>query len=156
MVFNGFGWSFCVAVCRLFIIWHHRHLLSGSAINLYRVLDTIIWFGNHSIITLADYEQSALNESLIFCSINGEGNWYENAVCESFFHALKIELIYQHKYEFRAQANRAEIWQIKACHIRARRHSGIEYQSSINFEIQTEIIAWKTPLYWRQISKKSI
>ena len=75
------------------------------------------------------------------CSMSGKGNCYDNAVCESFFHTLKVELIYQRKYKFRTQAKRSIFWYIEAYYNRVRRHSGIDYQSPIDFEIQAENVA---------------
>ncbi len=68
------------------------------------------------------------------CSMSGKGNCYDNAVCESFFHTLKTELVYQRKYEMRDQARRSIFWYIEAYYNRIRRHSGIDYMSPIDYE----------------------
>jgi len=69
--------------------------------------------------------------------MSGKGNCYDNAVCESFFHTLKTEHVHRFDYETREQAKRSVFWYIEAYYNRIRRHSGIDYQSPINFEKQT-------------------
>jgi putative transposase len=81
------------------------------------------------------YQRLIKNHSLL-CSMSGKGNCYDNAVCESFFHTLKVELVYQRRYETRDQAKRSIFWYIEAYYNRVRRHSSIDYKSPINFEIQ--------------------
>ena len=82
-----------------------------------------------------DYQKLFRKHELL-CSMSCKGNCYDNAVCESFFHTLKVELIYQRNYETRDQAKRSIFWYIEAYYNRVRRHSGIDYLSPINFEIQ--------------------
>ena len=81
------------------------------------------------------YQRLIKNQALL-CSMSGKGNCYDNAVCESFFHTLKVELVYQRHYETRDQAKRSIFWYIEAYYNRVRRHSSIDYKSPINFEIQ--------------------
>ena len=81
------------------------------------------------------YQKLIKNHSLL-CSMSGKGNCYDNAVCESFFHTLKVELVYQRQYDTREQAKRSIFWYIEAYYNRIRRHSGINYKSPINFESQ--------------------
>ncbi len=80
-----------------------------------------------------DYQRLITNHQLK-CSMSGKGNCYDNAVCESFFHTLKTELVYQRKYENREQARQSIFWYIEAYYNRVRRHSSIGYMSPINYE----------------------
>lgn len=48
--------------------------------------------------------QKCLKKAGILPSMSGKGNCYDNAVMESFFHSLKMELLYNTKYETRNQA----------------------------------------------------
>ena len=73
--------------------------------------------------------------------MSGQGNCYDNAVCESFFHTLKAELVYQRNYETQGQAKRSIFWYIEAYYNRVRRHSGIDYKSPIDFEHQVQHVA---------------
>jgi len=78
--------------------------------------------------------QRLITKHQLKCSMSGKGNCYDNAVCESFFHTLKTELVYQHQYETRAQARQSVFWYIEAYYNRIRRHSSIGYMSPINYE----------------------
>jgi len=42
----------------------------------------------------------------IICSMSGKGKCWDNAVMESFYRTLKVELIYQNQYETRGEAQR--------------------------------------------------
>jgi transposase InsO family protein len=56
---------------------------------------------------------------------------------ESFFHTLKTELVYHHRYESRAEARR-DIFEyfeyIEVFYNRLRLHSAIGYESPENYE----------------------
>jgi len=51
--------------------------------------------------------QRLIKDQALLCSMSGKGNCYDNAVCEIFFHTLKVELVYQRHYETREQAKRS-------------------------------------------------
>ncbi|MGI9283773.1 MAG: IS3 family transposase [Pseudomonadales bacterium] len=78
--------------------------------------------------------QKIIKRHQLRCSMSGKGNCYDNAVCESFFHTLKTELVYQRHYENREQVRRSIFWYIEAYYNRVRRHSGIGYMSPLNYE----------------------
>lgn len=82
--------------------------------------------------------QKLIRDNGLKCSMSGKGNCYDNAVCESFFHTMKVELIYQRNYQTEDQARRSIFWYIEAYYNRIRRHSGINYQSPVNYENQAE------------------
>lgn len=71
-------------------------------------------------------------------SMSRKANCWDNAVAESFFKTLKVELIYQNKYETRKQAELSIFEYIEAWYNRNRRHKQLnnltilEYQKSIN------------------------
>jgi len=48
--------------------------------------------------------QKLLKRNGILCSMSRKGNCWDNAVMESFYHTLKVELIYRKTYETRGQA----------------------------------------------------
>ena len=50
--------------------------------------------------------QVLLGKRGILCSMSRKGNCWDNAVMESFYRTLKVELIYQRKYETRIEAQR--------------------------------------------------
>jgi putative transposase len=70
-------------------------------------------------------------------SMSRKGNCWDNAVAESFFKSLKAELVYQHNYESRTQAEISIFEYIETFYNTNRRHKHLnnltilEYQKSI-------------------------
>jgi len=63
------------------------------------------------------------------------GNCYDNAVMESFWSSLKLELVYRRTFISRAQA-RAQIFDyIEIFYNRHRIHSSLAYHSPVDFEL---------------------
>ena len=63
-----------------------------------------------------------------------KGNCYDNAVMESFFHTIKVELVYGNVFETRMQARRCIFEYIEVFYNRIRIHSAIGYNSPENYE----------------------
>ena len=83
-----------------------------------------------------DY-RGLLAEHGIACSMSGKGDCYDNAVMESFFKTLKVELVYQQQgqaYRTREEAKRSIFEYVEVFYNRRRRHSGIGYISPEEFE----------------------
>jgi transposase InsO family protein len=80
-----------------------------------------------------DY-RDLLEREGITCSMSGRGDCYDNAVMESFFKTLKVELVYQQEFATRAQARLAIFEYIEAFYNRKRLHSSLDYQSPADFE----------------------
>jgi len=70
----------------------------------------------------------------ILLSMSGTGNCYDNAVAESFFHTLKTEHVYQHKFETREDAKRSLFEYVEVFYNRQRAHSFLGYLSPEEFE----------------------
>lgn len=81
----------------------------------------------------SDTYQSMLVQHDFVCSMSGSGNCYDNAVMESFYHSLKVELIHSHKYPRREEAQKAIFEYIEVFYNR-QRHSLLGYQSPMKFE----------------------
>lgn len=80
--------------------------------------------------------QALLETHGIECSMSRKGNCWDNAVAESFFHTLKVELIQNQNYKTRQQAQ-ADIFEyIEVFYNRQRRHSYLDYLSPVEFELQ--------------------
>jgi transposase InsO family protein len=71
--------------------------------------------------------QAVLKAAGIQCRMSRRGNCWDNAVAESFFHSLKVELIHGRNYLTRQEA-RIEIFDyIEVFYNRQRRHSALGY-----------------------------
>lgn len=69
-------------------------------------------------------------------SMSGKGNCYDNAVVESFFHTLKVELVYSEVYQARTAAKASIFEYIELFYNKVRMHSTLGYCSPIDFEGQ--------------------
>lgn len=68
------------------------------------------------------------------CSMSRKGCCYDNAAMESFFHSLKVEMIYRECYETREQARHSIFEYIEMYYNQCRRHSAIGYSIPMVFE----------------------
>jgi transposase InsO family protein len=82
-----------------------------------------------------DY-RAALEKRHFVCSMSRKGDCWDNAVAESFFATLKVELVYRTRFATRAAAKRALFDYIETFYNRRRRHSSLGYLSPIDFETQ--------------------
>lgn len=67
-------------------------------------------------------------------SLSRPGQRWDNAVAETFFATLKVELIYHHSWPTRAAARQAIFEFIEIDYNQQRMHSAISYQSPVNYE----------------------
>lgn len=67
-------------------------------------------------------------------SMSRKGNCWDNAPMESFFKTLKVELIYEHRYETRSEAARSIFDYIEIFYNRQRMHSALNFQTPEAFE----------------------
>ena len=70
----------------------------------------------------------------ILSSMSRKGNCWDNAVAESFFATLKIELVYQTQWRTRQEARSAVFEYIELFYNRQRRHSALGYLCPSEFE----------------------
>lgn len=80
-----------------------------------------------------DYRK-ALENGLMVCSMSRKGNCWDNAVAESFFSTLKMELVYLTEFATRTEARAAIFDYIEIFYNRERRHSSLGYLSPEAFE----------------------
>ena len=78
--------------------------------------------------------QSLLKTNGILWSMSRKGDCWDNAVAESFFHTLKVELIHGKTYNTRQEAKTAIFEYIEGFYNRQRRHSYLGYLSPEDFE----------------------
>lgn len=78
--------------------------------------------------------QALLKTHGLIGSMSRKGNCYDNAVAESFFHSLKVELVHHADYRTRQQARSAIFDYIEIFYNRQRKHSYLNYRSPVEFE----------------------
>jgi len=83
----------------------------------------------------ADY-RAVLEQHGMFTSMSRKGNCWDNAVAESFFATLELELIVKHRWATRDDARRAIFRFIESWYNRERRHSTLDYVSPAQYEEQ--------------------
>lgn len=81
----------------------------------------------------SEYRQ-ILNEHGFMPSMSRKGNCYDNAMVESFFHTLKVELIHRRRYASRQEARTDIEDYIIGFYNSIRRHSSIDYLSPNLYE----------------------
>jgi hypothetical protein len=67
-------------------------------------------------------------------SMSRRGNCWDNAVAESFFSTLKLELVHEHDWATRAEARAAIFEYLEVFYNGQRRHSSLDYVSPVAFE----------------------
>jgi len=80
-----------------------------------------------------DY-RAQLDAHGITCSMSRKGNCWDNAVAESFFATLKIELVAEAQWRTHADATADLFEYIEVWYNRQRRHSSLNYQSPVEYE----------------------
>jgi putative transposase len=81
-----------------------------------------------------DYRH-ALRQAGLLASMSRKGNCYDNAAMESFWATLKLELVYRHCFNTRAQAQTQIFDYIETFYNRQRAHSALDYLSPVDFEL---------------------
>ena len=78
--------------------------------------------------------QRVLDARGIVCSMSRRGDCWDNAVAESFFATLKLDLIFRRTFRTRREARQAIYRYIEVFYNRQRRHSYLGYLSPAEFE----------------------
>ena len=87
----------------------------------------------------SDDYQSLLRTRDTTVSMSRKGNCWDNAVAESFFSALKKELIHHRRFETRNQAKSEIFDYIEVFYNRQRLHSTLDYHSPVEFEEKNNV-----------------
>ena len=82
-----------------------------------------------------DYRR-ALEREGITCSMSRRGNCWDNAVAESFFGTLKVELVHENDFATRQEAEAQITEYIEDFYNVRRRHSSLGYESPLAFELR--------------------
>ena len=68
--------------------------------------------------------------------MSGKGNCFDNAMVETFFKTLKVELVWRTVFQNRAEATAAIARYIDVFYNPVRRHSALAFSSPLQFETQ--------------------
>jgi putative transposase len=68
--------------------------------------------------------------------MSAKGNPYDNAVAESFFHSMKVELIHGESFDTRKTMRQAVFEYIEVDYNRTRKHSANGLISPLAFEMK--------------------
>lgn len=90
--------------------------------------------------------QALLREHGIQLSMSRTGNCYDNALVESLWARLKVECLYEQRFQTHRQARSAIFDYIEVFYNRQRRHSSLGYLSPVAFETnQSQSVGSPTP-----------
>lgn len=78
--------------------------------------------------------QGLMKKSKFEVSMSRKGECYDNVCMESFFHILKVELVYLTRYQTRAEAKQNIFEYIEAFYNQTRLHSALGYISPCAYE----------------------
>jgi len=73
-------------------------------------------------------------------SMSRKGDCWDNAVAESFFHTLKVELVHKYRFRTREEAKRRIFEYVEMYYNRKRTHSTLNYLSPFEFEKRANLI----------------
>lgn len=82
----------------------------------------------------AEY-RSVLAQYKMKPSMSRKGNCYDNAMVESFFRTLKVELVYTRKFKTKEEARSAIFEFIEVWYNRQRLHSSLDYMTPEQYEL---------------------
>ena len=94
----------------------------------------LVWHSDRGSQYASDSHLQIIKQHNITQSMSRKGNCWDNAVAESFFHTLKIELIYQNKFKTREEAKNVIFEYIEVFYNRIRVHSTNNYCSPVDYE----------------------
>lgn len=94
----------------------------------------LIWHSDRGSQYASFEYQRLLKDFQIQGSMSRKGNCWDNAVAESFFHTLKVELVHHERYSSREEAQISIFDYIETFYNRKRRHSTLGYLSPVEFE----------------------
>ena len=71
---------------------------------------------------------------VMIASMSRKGDCWDNAVAESFFHTLKVELVNRYRFKTKAEVKQVIFKHIEMYYNTKRTHSTLGYLSLVDFE----------------------
>lgn len=148
---TGSGWLYLAIVMDLYsrrvVGWAMRSRMTeeltidslNMALNSRRIENGLLHHSDQGSQYSSDRFISVMKNHNITCSMSRKGSCYDNAVAESFFKTIKVELTREMKFKTRENARSAIFEYIEAFYNRRRLHSTLGYRSPVEYEKQTLI-----------------
>ncbi len=145
-IWTSEGWLYLAVVLDLFsrriVGWAVRDTLKTDlalealqrALALRQPPHGLIHHSDRGIQYCSKRYQDLLKAHGILSSMSAKGNCYDNAPAESFFKTLKSDLVWRTVFASRQSAKRELEKYINAFYNSKRRHSALNFQSSIDYE----------------------
>lgn len=146
---TGTGWLYLAVVLDLFsrkvVGWSMANHMKTELVNNALLMTIgkrkpkagLLWHTDRGSQYASESHRQLLTTYQIKQSMSRKGNCWDNAVSESFFHTLKIELIHQVKFNNQEEARQAIFEYIEVFYNRTRMHSANDYRSPENYERAT-------------------
>ena len=106
------------------------------ALNRRDTSDGLLLHSDRGVPYRSNEYQQRLRDLCFVPSMSRKGNCWDNAVMESFFARLKVELIYPENYRVLDELRRGLFEYIEIFYNRRRRHSSLGYSTLANYELQ--------------------
>lgn len=143
---TGEGWLYLATVVdlasRRCVGWAMRDTLETEivtsalrmAVEQRRPSAGLLFHSDRGVQYASDEFRQLLAAHRIQPSMSRKGDCWDNAVAESFFATLELELVARTRWRTRAEARRAVFAFIETWYNRERRHSTLGYRSPISYE----------------------
>ena len=125
------GWSLSSRICRHLVL----DALEMAALRR-RPEPGLIHHSDRGVQYACGDFQKLLKRHGMVPSMSRKGDPYDNAVAESFFKTLKVELVYRRRFRTRLEAKAAVVEYIELFYNSRRRHSSLGYLSPNDYEKQ--------------------
>jgi transposase InsO family protein len=94
----------------------------------------LVYHSDRGVQYAANDFKALLAQNEFVGSMSKKGDCWDNAVAESFFHTLKVELIHRTKFKTREEAKRRIFEYVEMYYNRKRAHSTLGYLSLFEYE----------------------
>ena len=140
------GWLYLAVVIDLFsravVGWSMNSRMTASLVNGAMLMAIrnrktakgLIYHSDRGSQYASDSYRKLLIDNGFKASMSRKGDCWDNAVAESFFHTLKIELVHHCDYETRDEARASIFEYIEVFYNRQRSHSANGYEAPMVFE----------------------
>jgi transposase InsO family protein len=140
------GWLYLAVVIDLFsravVGWSMGSRITAGLVNGAMLMalwkrtpaEGLIFHSDRGSQYASDSHRTLLDDHGFKASMSKKGDCWDNAVAESFFHTLKIELVHHCDYETRDEARASIFEYIEVFYNRQRSHSANGYEAPLTFE----------------------